>query len=410
MEKFPFSAVLLFCLVVPIIMTYRLSPGETPYWLFGIIFLLLFLNLGAGFLDREKLQDLFCWLTVILVVGSVCLSAVIVRRRISPVYQIHDMPLQLESAIQFLLQGKNPYQVTYFSTPLKEWHYSDRERNPALYHFVLPPGYLLFSLPFYFVSTLWLGFFDGRLPLFSLFWALLALSWRLLERGEKRRLFFLLLALNPANFSYFLEGRSDIFMFTFLFLGWFLLEKRYCFPAGVFLALAFATKQSSWPLFPFYLLFLYLLAKKSFGRILFYLLPFVLIFGLIVLPFFFWSPKDFLADTIFYLVGTTPFSYPISGYGWGMILREIGIIGDKFAPYPFWIWQVVFGGPLALLLFRELARQKSVKFLIFAYGLFLFVFWYFSRYFHNSHLGYLTLVFLTAYFWPGNFSKGGNEG
>ncbi len=399
MSKLSLSGVVLFALVIPFIMTYGIGPGSTPYWLFGIIFALL-----LGYLALAKFRSILLWLIIVLVIGSASFSAISVRHRTAPVYQVHDIVLQLESAVQFFLHGQNPYATTYFGTPLEQWHYSDIQINPALYHFVMMPWYLLFSLPFYFLSNSFFGFFDGRLPLVFLFGVLLVLAWRLLRRSpERHRLFLVLLAFNPATLGYFLEGRSDIFAFTFLFVALFLLDKKRYFLAGIPLALAFATKQSIWPIFPFYLAFLWLVSGRKIGMTVKNFLPFVVVFSLVVGPFFVWDPKAFLDSTVFYLSGTAPNSYPISGYGWGMVLGQIGVIENLHDYYPFWIWQLAICLPLALFLLRWLAKSYEVKRLIICYGIFTFVFWYFSRYFNNSHLGYLSMVFITAYFWP---SKG----
>ena len=129
-------------------------------------------------------------------------------------------------------------------------------------------------------------------------------------------------------------------------------------------------------------------------------LSFVVVFGLVVGPFFIWDPKAFWESTVLYLSGAALNSYPISGYGWGMVLNQLGIIKNLTVYYPFWIWQAAVGLPLALFLIRWLARRPSVSRLIICYGVFTFVFWYFSRYFNNSHLAYLSTVFITAYFWP----------
>jgi len=399
MKILSLSGVLLFALVIPFIMTYRLSPGETPYWLFGIIFVLL----GAfSVIKNRRLGDILLWITIAIVIGSAYFSAIVVRHQTAPVYQIHDMPLQLESAIQFLLRGKNPYAVTYFGTPLEQWHYSENEINPALFHFVMMPWYLLFSLPFYFISVSLFGFFDGRIPLVVLFVFLLVLVWRLLANHRQQRLFIILLAFNPATLGYFLEGRSDIFMYTFLFWGFYLLQKKRLALAGIPMALAFATKQSAWPIFPFYLVFLWLISGKSLPVMFKNLLLFVVVFGLVVGPFFIWDPRSFLGSTIFYLSGNIPNSYPISGYGWGMVLHQLRVIASLQQNYPFWIWQMIFCLPLLFFLLHWLRKNPTVKNLIFSYSLFTLVFWYFSRYFNNSHLGYLSMVFLTSYFWPKN--------
>jgi len=270
------------------------------------------------------------------------------------------------------------------------------------------PWYLLFSLPFYFLSTSIFGFFDGRISLYFLFGFLLVLAWKLLKSdGEKRRLFLVLLAFNPASLGYFLEGRTDTFVFAFLFWSLFWLEKKRYSLAGIPLALAFATKQSVWPIFPFYLTYLWGIDwgdggnKGNWGvrvkKIAGLFLPFGFTFAAVVLPFVFWDLGAFWKSTVGYLSGTVEHSYPISGYGVGMVLNQLGIIKDLNAYYPFWLWQLVVGIPIFTILIRWLSRSPKVWRLITSYGVFTFVFWYFSRYFNNSHLGYLSMVFIAAY-------------
>lgn len=404
MSKLSFSSVLLISLVTPIIMNYRISPGQTPYWLFGLIFLLMLAYLVSR---TGKIKDSLFWVIIVSVVGSSLFSAIIVRHQTAPVYGVHDIILQSESALQFLLQGKNPYQVTYFGTPLEQWHYSNTSVNPALFHFVMMPWYLLFSLPFYFTSISILGFFDGRMPLVVLYFLNLILAWRIVVDKEQKKLFVALLALSPATFGYFLEGRSDFFMFAFLFFSWFLLEKKRFLTAGAVLALAFATKQSCWPIFPFYLAYLWLNNKGNLKKVIRQLAPFIVTFSAIVIPFLIWDKSSFINSTVFYLSGKAVNSYPISGYGWGMVLQELGIIRDLNAYYPFWIWQLIFCLPLAIYLIGRLRKSVTVGELIVAYGIFTFAYWYFSRYFNNSHLGFLSMVFVSAYFWQfASASKG----
>lgn len=394
-------------------MGYRLSPLDTPFWFFGLIFFgLLFyisldlLNFGEKIYFR--LKNIVLWALIIGVIGSAFYSAIVVRHKTHPIYMIHDIVLQQEAAIRFLLHGRNPYATTYFDTPLVQWHYSDKETNPALYHFVMEPFYLIFAIPFYLFSTRLFGFFDGRIPLAFLFLFLLFLVGKIVKNPAQRLLALTLFAFNPAMLPYALEGRSDIFMFAFLFLGLFLLHKKRYLIAGVPIALAFATKQSAWPILPFYIAFLYFNSLSSFAKAprsyaksaVRLLLPFVITFLVIVLPFFLWNQKAFLDSTIFYLSGNIPNGYPVSGYGLGMVLHQIGIIKNVHQYYPFVIWQAIIGIPLLIGLILYLKKFPSVGRLIVCYGISLFVFWYLSRYLNNSHLGYLSLVFITAYFWP----------
>ncbi len=404
MKHTSLDSAILFALVIPFIMGVSIGADETPYWLFALIFLfmLVYVSLDIFGLRKslyEKAKTVLLWVIIVTVIGSAFSAAIVKRHRTAPIYNVHDIVLQQESAIRFFLDGKNPYATTYFNTPLADWHYSDTEINPALYHFVMEPFYLLFALPFYFVSNHTLGYFDGRIPLVFLFLGLLVTTHFLVKDPEKKRLFLVLLAFNPAVLPYTLEGRSDLFMYPFLFLGFFLLYKKKLLLASVPIALAFTVKQSAWLLMPFYVAFLYY-QTKSWRKVIPSLLIFLTIFSAIVLPFFFWNQKAFIDSTINYLSGSTAHSYPVSGYGFGRVLNELNVITDLHNFYPFQWWQLGVGLPILVLLLRSFRKNPTVKMMILFYALFLMIYWYFSRYFHNSHLSYISMVIITAYLWP----------
>lgn len=408
------DSVLLFAFIIPFIMSVRLGPGQTPFLLFGLVFLGMLMYICLDLLKLKQhnysvLKKIILWFLILLVIGSAFSASIIVRHQTAPIYNVHDIILQQEAAIRFFLDGKNPYAVTYFGTPLEQWHYSDTEVNPALYHFVMEPFYLLFALPFYFISNSTVGFFDGRIPLLFLFFALLATAHILVKDESRKRLFLVLIAFNPATLPYMLEGRSDIFMYAFLFLGFFFLYKERLALSGIPVALAFAVKQSAWPLMPFYAAYLYF-KTRDLRKTAIALVPFALVFASIVLPFFFWNKEAFLDSTVLYLSGNTEHSYPISGYGLGSLLHQIGLIQDLKDNYPFIIWQLVIGVPLLFILIRYLKKSPAISTLILVYGIFLFVFWYLSRYFNNSHLSYISLVFITAYLFPGDEEKTTTKG
>ncbi len=398
------DTVLAFVLIVPFIMTVRIWHTQTPYWLFAIIFLSL---LFYALLDIRKLKEkiyektknITLWALILTVLFSSFGASIIVRHNTHPIYQVHDILVQQEIALRFFLDGKNPYAENYFGTVLEDWHYSDTDVNPALYHFVMQPFYLLFALPFSVLSGSILGYFDGRIPLVFLLLVSLSVAFKLLRDGERRRSFMLLLGFNPLMILYTLEGRSDFFMFGFLITGLYLLYKQKNILSAIFIALSFAVKQSVWPLFPLYIFYLWFTKK---GRKSFYntIAVFSAVFAAIVLPFFFWDPKAFLESTVFYLSGNIPQSYPISGYGFGMLLHEFGFIKNLKESFPFVIVQILVGIPALLFLLKYLREGPSVKRLILTYAIFLFVFWYFSRYFNNSHVIFLSVLFTTAYFWP----------
>lgn len=409
MKTISLESVLLFALVIPYIMTYRLGWGTTPYWVFGIVFFCL---IGSFVVDafvnsvkaQFRLKVMFLVTVITFVIGGSFVSEIIVRHQTSPLYNIHDIILQQEAAIRFLLHGTNPYSATYFGTPMEKWHYSDTEINPALYHFVMQPLYLIFAIPFYFVSTRTIGFFDGRIPLLFLFLFLLGLASVTIKDKQKKLLFITLLAFNPAVLPYLLEGRSDMFMYPFMVFSFWCLDKKKYYLGAIAMALSFAVKQSAWIILPFYVTFLYW-QTKSIKKTLQTVGIFATVFLLIVGPFLIWDASAFFQSTVLYLSGNTMHSYPISGYGWGMILLSIGIIKNNMQQYPFIYWQIAVCTPLLVFLLYSFKKALHVRHLILFYGIFLFVFWYFSRYFNNSHLGYLTMVFITAYFWPENDKK-----
>ena len=404
MKSLKLDSILAFVLIIPFIMTVRISPRETPYFLFGLIFAGLLLYLALDILKLksvlyEKLKNITMWGLIIVVIISSFASAIIVRHESSPIYNVHDILVQQEAAIRFLLDGKNPYRETYHNTPLSDWHYSDKEENPALYHFVMQPFYLIFSLPFYPLFGRTIGYFDGRFPLLFLFFLSLAVAFRIIKDGEKRRSFVFLLTFNPLMVYYTLEGRSDFFMYGFLMAGFYLLHKSKYLLSAVLMGFAFAVKQSVWPLFPLYITYLWFKNKNK-KDLIKPLSVLAMTFGTIVLPFFLWDPKAFLDSTVFYLSGNALHSYPISGYGFGMLLNEFGFINDLKGNFPFIIPQIIVAMPTLALLINYLRKNSTVKNLILTYAVFLFVFWYFSRYFNNSHIIYLTILLTTAYFWP----------
>ena len=403
------DTVLAFVLIVPFILSYGIWPRITPYWLFALIFAallaLVFLDIKkVGSRIYEKYKNIILWGLILSVISGALISEIILRHESLPIFRIHDIVLQQEITIRYLLDGKNPYAQDYFGTPLEQWNYSASDKNPALYHYVMQPFYTLFAVPFHFLSGRAFGYFDGRIPLMFLFFTTLVFAYLIIKDGEKKRSFLLLLAFNPAMLPYAIEGRSDFFMLGFLFPGLFFLLRKKNFISAVLMALAFAVKQSAWPFFPFYFAYLWFKEKDK-SKVLKTIALFIAVFASVVLPFFFWNPKAFVESTILYLSGNTLHAYPISGYGFGMLLNQLGVIKNIKDNFPFVVVQLLVCIPLLIYLLKYLKQNTSVKTLILAYAIFLSVFWYFSRYFNNSHIAYISILITMAYFWPSNENK-----
>lgn len=403
------STLLLFTLLVPFVMSYRISPGDTPFWLFGLIFLGLFLYIVLDLYSKKIKQHfqfklILLWILIAMSIGAAFYSVIVVRHKVAPVYTVHDIILQQEAAIRFLLDGKNPYATTYFGTPLESFHYSDTETNPALYYFVMEPLYLLSVVPFYVGMVHTIGYFDARLPLYVLFLISLVIISKVVVDKDQKLLAITLFAFNPAQLSYVLEGRSDMFVFGFFIVSMYFLQTRKILAGSIFLAFAFCIKQSVWPILPLYILYLFLTTKRK-EAVIKGIIPFIAVVVVIVAPFLVWDGKAFIDSTVGYLSGTVPHSYPISGYGFGMVLKSLNFIPDVNAYFPFILLQVIVCMPLFYFLSKLLKKNTSIKVLILTYALLLFVFWYFSRYFNNSHIGYISTLLIIAYFWPKETAK-----
>ncbi len=407
MNLLSLDALFLFVFSIPIVMRYRILPvAGTPYWLFGVLFLILLsnilLSLYPSILKKSshifKVKMLLLTFTILIVVGGTTITAIVDRSKTAPIYGVHDIILQQEAAMRYLLEGKNPYKETYFGTPLEAWHYDELGKNavnPALYHFVMPPWYLLFPFVFYFTSTPLFGFFDGRMPLlFSLF-ALLYILYFWFRDKKIASAAIVLTAISPAVIDYFLEGRSDVFALFWFIWALYLLEKKKLVLSSVIFALAVLSKQTIWFAAPFYFIYAWLILKKSVrSTFIKTFIPSTIVILICIGPFLLWNTPAFLDSVVFYLSGSSAHAYPISGYGLGMVLYGLGVIQDLHVYYPFILWQIAFGLPIMMGAIWWMIKKPLLSRLLIGYGVTLMVIWYFSRYFNNSHLGYLSSIFV----------------
>lgn len=390
------DSVLLFALSIPVVMKYRILPIEgTPYWLFGILFALLIGNCLLSIIGKNRYKQWFLIAILGITVGGATVTAIVDRAKTAPVYGVHDIILQQEAAMRKIIEGKNPYKETYFDTPLASFNYDEPGNteaiNPALYHFVMPPWYLIFPFLFYYTAIPVFGFFDGRMALLFALVLLLGFVWHWFRDKALARLALVLTALSPSVIDYFIEGRSDIFALAWLLGSVFFLGRKKYFWSGIFLGLSLMSKQTTWFIIPFFALSIWQQNKKKLWNIFAVV---AVVVGVLVLPFMLWDARAFVDSVVFYLTGNTLTSYPVSGYGLGMILYKSGVIRDIHAYYPFIYWQIVFALPALVLLGIWVWKKPTESKLIISYATFLAVYWYMSRYFNNSHLGYLSMLFV----------------
>lgn len=415
-------AILLFAMSIPVIMHFRIWPVETtPYWLFGLVFFTL---IGKVFVDvyprtfgRWNRAISFVLLIIVLsvVIGGTTYTAISDRHKIAPQWGTHDIVLQLEAAMRYLLQGKNPYKETYFNTPVELFRYSELGKdavNPALYHFVMPPWYLLFPFPVYWIANRTLGYFDVRLvSLFSLA-AIVIVLWRWFKDPVLKEISIILVALSPAVTHYFIEGRSDTFALVWLVYAVFLLHKRKLLFSAIVIGLGMMSKQTLWFAFPLWIQYSWLTLRVSDKspstiflktrmlpsnkkiKFVFYVLIAMSTAVLVMLPFLIWDAEAFINSVILYLSAGGETGYPVSGYGFSMILFEHGFIASIKDYFPFTVFQLGIGLPVLGVLQFWINKKPTISKFFLSYGVFLFIIWYFSRYFNNSHIAFLSTIFV----------------
>jgi hypothetical protein len=400
------SAALLFALAIPIVMQYRILPVTgTPYWLFGILFILLIIKVlvslypaMVGKWVSKVSTTLLVSVLAIVLVGTTW-TAIADRHRVAPVWEVHDIILQQEAAIRYLITGKNPYKETYFGTPVESFHYDEMGNpnaiNPALYHFVMPPWYVLFSIPFYYLANHTFGYFDGRMPLLLCMVGILIILWKWFRNHHLGELAILFTTLSPATVNYFIEGRSDIFALFWLLASLFFLDTKKYVLSAVFMGLALISKQTIWFAFPLWVGYMWFTEiNKNKTRTIFYVSISVAIAGFFTLPFLLWDAKAFIGSVILYLSAGGPTGYPVSGYGFSMILYSLGIIRHLHDYYPFTIWELGLGVPALIVSLWWIKKKPAMSTWFVVYGVVLFIIWYFSRYFNNSHIAFISSIFI----------------
>lgn len=394
-------------------LTFVPLTGNSPvnFYFFYFAFICLLIYFFTGFLKINDHKKFYIKLTVILsliffLLISFCVYQIALRKMGASMFYTHDGIIQTEEAVKFLDQGKNPYaenyQPTVFGQFLNAYAGAQRE-NPAWYHYVYLPFYLLFSWPFYKVSHLLFGFFDERIILIIVFLASLAIIYKLPEKREKKLLGLIIFAFNPIFFPWLAYGFNDIFVFFWLLFSLYLLKlKKYGGSAAV-LALACAAKQQAWLFLPFYFFYLYFEEEKI--KDIFHkvtgvfkkIIPFIVVSSLIYLPFLIWGFKDFIDDIYRYPTGSISTSLPMVGYGISYLVYKAGFVKSMWDYFPFWIIQIIICLPLLYYLIKKQREDNSLSWLFISYGLFLLVFWFFSRVFNDNYISYLSLVFLASF-------------
>ena len=271
-----------------------------------------------------KLSLLVCIITATTILSTA--NLIYLRRHSEPHHYIHDHPLQIELALQFLLEGKNPYTENYQETPLPKW--SSWPTNPAVYHFISLPSALYLALPVFVAWKSLFGWFDHRIVNILFFAIASASACTLLRKQEHRVLAILAFGMNPLFTPHFIMGLDDIVFLGTILLSLALLSKKKVSLSLITLAIAVTTKHTAWFIVPFYFYHLHQkgLPWKKTAKLC---LAFACTSATLLLPFIVWNARAFFEDIYSYPAGTIPTGYPVQGFGIVPLLVSKGIINAQ---------------------------------------------------------------------------------
>lgn len=323
------------------------------------------------------------------------------RRAEGPATHAHDGLIQTEIAIQYLLDGLNPYTEDYIDTPMADFPGNEPPLTDApLYHNAYLPFLFIGSIPFYLLSQATLGWYDQRFVYLLAYSVILLVLPGLVGKPRDKLALLIAFGLNFLFVYYLADGRNDVMIMLWLVLALLFLHRQHVGASALVIGLAIATKHQAILFLPFYLV--YLLPKRPRFSDLLQLLkktwPMFAVVTIIILPFLVWDSASFLDDTVFYLTGAGENSFPMKGWGFSTLLLAFNLVTDPEAAFPFWLFELLFGLPTLLWLLWRQWRENHLQNLLIGFAIFSFVFQFFSRFFSDNYFVFTLQLLVIAYF------------
>jgi hypothetical protein len=344
-----------------------------------------------------------------MIAGSAIYPTVknIYNRAVSPVDEsgiseavldVHDGALQVEYALAYLRDAKNPYVERYDNTPFEYYTLPGMETsvNPAVDYFVYLPGYLLISFPLSEIFGVVGLPYDQRWVYLFAFIALLLVMPALVNRPSLKLALLAAVGLNPLITVPLIWGMNDILVLLTIVIAVAALSRGHPLLSVATFALACSLKQSAWFIAPFYFLFLFhsLPPADRLREAVRYAVVALVIAVALIGPFALWSLSDFMTDVFAYPGGGVENNYPIRGFTVGVILLAAGVITSPLDPFPFWLLQLLVGLPLLLWLMRDQWRDNRPGTMLSNGAIFVFGLGLVSRFFNENYVGFVAVLFL----------------
>ncbi len=302
-----------------------------------------------------------------------------------------DGMIQIEAAIDRVLEGRAIYGVDWSDTPLALYPALPDGPNPVLRHFVYLPLQVLAGVPVRLLTRA-LGLpFDYRIVLIA-FLAVALLAVRALPISPSGR-FMAASSLfgDPLIARFFWAGHNDVCWIAALLWGLVFLGRRRPALAGLAFGTAAAFKPFAVLALPFLLVALWAdrtRRSEQVMRDLGWVVGAALAVPLMtVLPFLFADPGAFVRDTLLFASGRVGDAYLISGFGFSALLVGLHVVASRRADFPFFVFQLAAVVPALWIGARRLLRRPTFGRWIAAYAVTLFAFLFFSRFMNDSYVG-----------------------
>lgn len=368
-----------------------------------IIFFILLIFFLLGYFYYWAIKKNSSKTKIVVIICVIIIQILILATRINvrfrgsgtDVYP-HDGITQTEVAMDFLLQGKNPYQENYYNTALD----NEKDRilkitsvrkkwvivNPALESYVYMPLSFILPIPIKYIFTEIFNFYDNRIFNFIFYLLSCLLVYNLTGTTKKKSCLLVFFSLNPFVYEDLIFGYSDITPIYFLLLAYYLLKKERYLASVAIITLGGLIKQNMLFFWPFFLAFIlfkkYLpITKKSLSRFTKYPVTMLFLVCLVLLPFILWDPVAFYHDTVYYLGHL----YPARGLGLAGLLLQLKIISEPTQFYNFALWQTIFIIIFLPLLLHRQYKNNTPKNVYLHGTLLMGGVWFLSRYFTDSH-------------------------
>jgi hypothetical protein len=304
------------------------------------------------------------------------------RDATDPWYFTNDSTYQIELAGDLILEGDNPYGRDYTGSGLERWYdaagFRDDFPQVALNHFAYFPGTPLAAAAWRLLPE---PFDDYRLlVLLTTLGALAAVllirapfAWKLAAGA--------VVAANPLAVRAAWFGTADMPSILLLVLAFaFVTRSRYVVAAAC-LAGAVLLKQFALVALPFLALMLVLRgAHRSTLQRAGGAFAALVLAG--VLPFAVADPGALWDDTIAYGAET----YRIVGYGLAALLLNLGVLDDRWGPYPFLPLALLVWAPITAWLLLSQWRTRALWSGAAGFAVSIFVLLFLGRVLQNSYL------------------------